>query len=1082
MMCYNKDDVEGRLFENHRKKIKMIRSILVMFIVFAMGGYLQVSAQKQIVSGTVTDQGFGRPMAGVKVMLADSSMVTVTNADGRYDILVPPQGSILFVSPGYIPVKRDIAGQSTLDVVMEGDIQELVELLDMVLVGYGAQKRTGLSTAQTSLDATAINRTFNGTVEQALQGRADAYVVANSTQPGGSMSVYIRGVNSINGNTEPLYVIDGVQISATDPFYKAGIFQANGLAGIGVMSPLSGINPKDVESIEVLQGPSATSIYGSRATNGVVLITTKRGTSGPMRVGYQVQAGVQTVNRLMPVMNLPQYATFLNDVYTISGLTPREELGDVNALSDGTSWQKSLFRNAGVQQHHLTLQGGNEKTNYYASGEYFKQQGVVPASGLTRGGFRMNVDHQANDWLKFSGTLGLSQTSDLLGAASENLVSSAIALAPDILVKNGDGSWGGADAINGYHLQHTPLNPVALGGYLHNIAKRRQAIGGIAVDARLWKGLSFRSSLNGNILNANLDYFIPDYSVGAQQFNDSFMSAIDGSQEYWNWNQLLNYEHTQGRHEVNVMLSHEAQATSFHAVNAARRSFVTTDIIDLNMGSLGTATNESDRQFWSMESYFSRVNYSYHGRYFLQAGLRADGSSNFGPGHRWGVFPSVSAAWRISEESFMKSVSFVNDLKLRLETGRTGNQGTGGVYNTLGPVTTSWGSGFAPSQYGNANLKWEQTEAYNLGLNAALFNNRVRLEGDIYFKRTNNLLMRSSLPGYLGTKGAGSVMSPMENASVLENRGFSIKLTTTNIEHGEFLWTTDFNVSGFQSKVAKLYSGTSVVERSFWYINGLQQQSVPGSSPLQFIGYQSDGLFQSIADINASPLPPDFAGNRPVPGIYSVWVGDEKFRDTNGDGIIDEKDKTAIGSPWPKLVLGMTQSFHYKNFDLGLLFTGVYGNDILNFDRYERMHANPSTINYGSNFYREQMDFARVGTDANGNPYIMNPGTNVPRITWANDGRLSSRFIEDGSYIRLKNVQLSYTMPERITRQLKYVHAIKVSGMVQNVFTLTRYKGFDPEVGQYTGQHISGAGNPVGVDYSHYPLARQYSLSLYVEF
>jgi TonB-linked SusC/RagA family outer membrane protein len=1044
----------------------------LLFTCFILMGISSALAQKQVVSGVVTDPSLGAPIHGVSVMVKDSLTLTTTDAEGKYSILVKSTDILVFSISGYISAELPVGNNTHLDVALEEDIQSLAELMDVVLVGYGELKRTDLSSAQVSLDDKQIDMTLNTTVEQALQGRAaGVYITQNTGQPDGSVSVNVRGINSVNGTNDPLYVIDGIQINTS------GAFGSN-----SAVSPLAGLNPADIETIEVLQGPSATAIYGSRATNGVILITTKRGKQGDLSIRYGFQYGIQNTPKQLPVLNQQQYAQFTNELHASAGGTSPEEFQDVSLLGKGTDWQRELFTTAPLVNHQLSISGGKEDTQFYLSGDYFKQDGITPGAGFDRGSIRLNVDNQTRSWLKLNVNLNVNQTDDKLTAQSENVIVNTLAIAPNIAVRNLDGSWGGADNANGNSVQYTPYNPVAIANLIQNKYKRRQLLGGVGAEVNLAKELTFKTSLNTNIGTASTTYFVPTYTLGQQANNIANLTITETNSSYWSWNQLLQYNKTIGDHAVGVMVSHEAQYGLVKNVSSGRMGFITTNILDLNAGNSSESSNSSTQSDWAMESYFSRVNYTFRNKYIVQAAMRADGSSNFGRDHRWGVFPSGSVAWRISQEPFMRSITPINELKLRAEAGVTGNQGNGGVYSALTPITTSWGTGFVTSQYGNHNLKWEQTTTYNIGFNLGLLQDHIHIEGDFYIKKTDNLIMKSQLPDYLGTNGNGSIASPTENISALENRGYSITVSTVNLDRNNFVWNTNFNISGFRTKVTRLYSESAIIDRSAWYMNNFTQRSVVGKAPWQFYGYQEEGLFKSVDEINASALPVGSDGKELSVGEYGVWVGDTKYKDVNQDGVIDEKDRTYIGNPWPKFFFGITNTFEYKGFDLNVLITGSYGNDIYNYMRYANSY--PNNVNLGMNVFDETMSYAQVATDAQGNPYLLNAGTQQARLVGTANGnntRISNRFVEDGSYLRLKNVQLGYTLPSSLLSKQNLVKDVHIAIGAQNLATLTGYKGYDPEVGAYVGKSMTANNQPIGVDYGRYPLTPVYTFSIHVE-
>lgn len=769
------------------------------------------------VKGRVTDDK-GDPLPGVSIIVKGTTIGTTTATDGRYTLSVPNSSSVLaFSFVGYIPKETGVGNKTVIDITLAVDTKALEEV---VVVGYGEMKRADLTTAQTSVSAKEIGRTVNTTIEQAIQGRAaGVYVTQNSGQPGGGISVNIRGVNSISGSNEPLYVIDGVQIPGQTASFGA---QSSS-------NPLAGLNPADIESIEVLQGPSATAIYGSRATNGVLLITTKRGKAGDTKISYGYQFSLQTAPQPITVMNLQQYATMVGEYHQLAGGDTPQEFLDPSLLGKGTDWQNELFKSAPMNKHQLSLSGGNEKTTYYLSGEYLKQDGVAQGSGFNRYGFRLNLENKPRKWATIGANLAFNQTNDNLTTSQENIIANALQLTPQVPVKNLDGTWGGGDENNGAN-QFAPVNPIAIATLTTNKLVRRQFLGGLNIGIELAKGLHIRSSFNTNLGFSGSTYYIPTYAIGWARNVTASLNNGSGENTYWNWNQLLEYNKQFGKHSINAMVSHEAQYSSWKNVGASRTGFLTNDILDLNAGDVLTASNSGGSGDWAMESYLGRLNYNYGDRYIVMGTVRRDGSANFGKDNKWGFFPSLSAAWRISQESFF-NIPFINELKLRFETGITGNQGgSGGIYSPLGTGATPTTTGFLPTRYSNPGLKWEETKTNNFGMNVSFFQNRIQLEFDYYIKNTDNLLMEKPLPWYMGTNGTGAVGSPTVNIGGLQNKGFGFTLNTTNINRNGFKWESNFNISAFKTKIKSFYSESAFVDRTSWWLQDWTQRSEVGSA------------------------------------------------------------------------------------------------------------------------------------------------------------------------------------------------------------------------------------------------------------
>ena len=614
-------------------------------------------------------------------------------------------------------------------------------------------------------------------------------------------------------------------------------------------------------------------------------------------------------------------------------------------------------------------------------------------------------------------------------------------------------------------------------------------LGGLNIGLNLAKGLTFRTSLNGSVGNGIATYYVPTYNIDQWHYNT--VASLDNptySQWYWNWNQLLEYTKKIGDHSFTLMASHEAQESEWKALGAGRTGFLTNDIFDVNAGDPLTATNSGGTYPWSTESWLGRVNYNYDNRYILAATIRRDGSPYFGEDKRWGNFPSLSLAWRLSQEKFF-DVSWISELKLRFETGLTGNQGTGsGIYAPLSTGATPWGTGFLPSTFTNNKLQWEETNTKNVGLNLGLWKNRVSIEADVYKKNTSNLIMQASLPWYMGTNNSpGSVGAPLVNTGSLETKGWNLSVNAAVISNKDFKWDANVNVSQFKTKITSLNSENAFIDRSSWWMNGWTQRAAIGYEPWLFRGYVMDGIFQTVDEINNSPVPVDNSGNRrPTDPNTGIWVGDVKYKDINGDGKIDVNDMTNIGNPWPKLTGGFTNTFSYKGFELSMLITGTFGNDIYNYIAAEA--SNPNNINLSRNLLVDAMNYAKITSNSNGEAVLSNPGTNVPRISNNqissdnNYGKITSRFVEDGSYIRVKNISLSYNVPDKYLGYTKLVKGLRATVGVQNIYTITNYKGYDPEVGSYVGTGSSSNNQASGIDFGRYPLTPMYTATVNVNF
>lgn len=1057
------------------RKIKLLRISLSLGVAILLSSF--AFAQTKIVNGVVLDQNKA-PLASATVSEKGGKTV-MTDQNGAFRISVNASTTKLQVSyVGAKPIEISIAGNA--DVVANLNIAD-TKLTDVVVVGYGRSRKANLTSAQTSVTAKDMERTVNTTLEQAIQGRAaGVYVTQNSGQPGGGMSVNIRGISSL-GRTQPLYVVDGVQMQVSEDVSFGSSSSTNSLAGL---------NPADIEDVQILQGPSATAIYGSRGTNGVILITTKRGKSGDFKINYAYQYGLQTPPKSLDVMNLKQYAQMVKEYHDIAGGTTPQEFLDPSLLGEGTDWQGELFNNAALNKHQLNFSGGSTNTTYYMSGEYMKQEGVAEGSGFERYGFRLNLDNKPREWATIGANLSFNQTKEDLvttnyGDAQSPLIANALRLTPQIPVVNYNGTWGSSDPVNGAG-QYAPTNPIALANLITNNNKRRQFLGGINLGITPLKGLALRTSFNGSIGDGMSTYYTPTYNLD-QWHNNLIASLSNGSYQswYWNWNQMIEYSRQIGKHNFTIMGTHESQESEWKALTVGRTGFLTNDVFDVNAGDAKSATNQGGTYPWAQESYLARLNYNYDNRYLLTATYRRDGSPYFGQDKRWGSFPSVSAAWRLSNEKFF-NVRFISDLKLRYEFGYTGNQGTGsGIYASMNNYATGLGTGFLPSTFTNPLLQWEETQTNNIGLNLGVLNNRFTLEFDYYDKKTDNLILNAVLPWYMGTNGVGSVGAPLVNAGALSTKGWAFTINTTNIQNKNFRWESSLNLSHFKTIVDELYQETPFISRTSWWLNNWTQRAIVGQQPWLFMGYQEEGLFQSKDEIAKSAVPYNAAGPYPADPNNGIWVGDVKYKDINADGKIDEKDMTVIGNPWPTLTGGFTNNFSYKGFDLSILITGSYGNDVYNYIRAEA--SNPNNINLSRNLMVDALDYAKIkgGTT---NPTLDNPGTRIPRISNNqisadnNFGRITDRFLEDGSYLRIKNISLSYNVPVKVLNYTKVIKGFKATVGVQNVYTWTKYTGYDPEIGAYVGQGAQSNNQASGIDFGRYPITPMYTAAINVNF
>lgn len=898
--------------------------------------------QERTVTGVVTSGTDGEALIGVSVQVKERPQVgTITDFEGRYSLQARSNETIVF---SYIGFKsQEVKASKT---VVNVELEEDSEILDeVVVVGYGTMKRSDLTGSVVSVGEDEIKQSIVTSLDQALQSKAAGVsVTQNSGTPGGGISVSIRGINSLNGN-EPLYVIDGVAISGNNDSNS---------------SVLSSINPSDVVSMEILKDASATAIYGSRASNGVVLITTKQGQAGKTRITYEGYYGLQQLPKKLGVMNLREYAEYQNLRAEVIGFGERAEFADISLLGEGTDWQGEIFQNASMHNHQLNISGGNDNVKYSLSAGYLQQEGIAIGSDFERFSARVNMDNKITKWLSTGLRASVAQTTQNNTIDSGNIIRTAIEQLPDTPARNPDGSWG-AQAENMYGTYFS--NPVAEALMRENYNRGLQMYVDFFADVTLWKGLVFRAEYAGNYYYSNTYQYTPSYDYGHYvQSSTGSRGANNGSN--WTLKTYLTYNGTFGKHNISVMAGHEAQENSYETLYASRDNYLFNTIHELNMGDSSTAKNSSGRGSSAIESYYGRLNYGYDDRYLATFTVRGDGSSSFGPANRWGVFPSMALAWKINNEKFLKNVKWLNNLKLRLGWGLVGNQSASSyAYGvTMASAASIWGTGFYAGNYPNDKLKWEETKAWNAGIDLNLFDNRVEFIFDTYLKNTDNLLMQASLPSYV----SGIINSPWVNAGAMENKGAEFTLNTVNISKKDFTWRTGITISFNKNKITKLYTETAGLSGT---IDGAQTltYSTVGQPVGQYYGYKVIGMFKEESDFyqrdadgnflldkNGNRLPVALPENQHI-AKDEVWVGDYIFEDLNGDGVIDEQDRTYLGNPEPKFSYGFNNTFTYKGFDMNIFINGVYGNKLVNLFRQD--FTNPMR---NSNLLKEVTGIAHV--------------------------------------------------------------------------------------------------------------------------
>ncbi|QJX47931.1 TonB-dependent receptor [Hymenobacter taeanensis] len=1007
------------------------------------------------VSGRVVDaKGEGLP--GVTVLLEGTTLGSATDASGAYTISNVPAGSYTLVisSVGFTTSRQAITvvdGQPTQvsSITLNEDTQALKEV---VVVGYGTLSRQELTTSVASVSAPQIERQRVAGFDQALQGQAPGVqVTAPTGAPGAGINVRIRGNSSITGSNSPLYVIDGVPVLPTyDRELSVGNQKPN---------PLNSINPADIESIDVLKDGAAAAIYGVRAANGVVVVTTKRGKSGKPQVGLNAYYGVQQLRKKLDVLNARQFAEYYNESQINGGAAPG--FADVNNLPYDTDWQDEVYRTAAIQNYQLNVSGGTDKTRYYVAGGYFKQDGIILNSGFDRFNFKLNFDQQAGTKFRIGTNMNMSRTNtngsvrSELGLGNSGTVLGTLAQIPTIPVRDANGVY----ATNPFSLSDNPVGNLL---ETNNKAITNQVIGNLYGEYDILKNLKFRSSLGIDFRTQLENEFITRNYPGTSRADASTRgSGRTGTtqQTIWLWENTVTYNPNLGeKHSLQLLAGQSVQESNRFASNASVRGYASNAVPYLSAGTerLGTSSYEEE---WGLTSLFARAIYSFDDRYLATLSLRQDGTSRFD--QHYGYFPAVALGWRISKESFFPQNTPVSDLKVRGSFGINGNQELGYTYqrfsaysagsNYAGSAGTIQG-GIRPDRIGNRDLKWETSKQYDLGLDLGLFNDRLTFNFDAYRKRSNNLLL--SVP--LAPSTGAEQLSIIQNVGTVENKGLEFALATTNVqgENGGFNWSTNLNASLNRNKVIDL--GTLVndqnqlVDRTIINSNSITKKGQPLGV---FYGHQVQGIFQSADEIKAAPTQP---GN-PKPG-------DIRFVDVNGDGKINNDDRTIIGNPNPKVIAGVTNTFTFKGLDLSVFFQGSFGNDIYNANR-QALESLTGPVN-------QLTTVLDRWTPSNTN-------TNIPRAVFNDpngNGRFSSRWIEDGSYVRLKNLTLGYTLPTTLINKAR-IASLRVYVSGQNLITWTDYSGYDPEVSADPFSSTS-----IGRDFGVYPQSRTYTVGLNANF
>ncbi len=1049
------------------------------------------------ISGRISDGDTGEPLPGVSVLVKGTTQGTITDTDGNYKITVDESAVLVFSFVGYKTQEVTVGTNSTLNIVLASDVTALSEI---VVVGYGTQQRRDITGSVASISSQDIKNIPVTSFENAIQGQlAGVQVSETSGEPGAGPTIRVRGLGSISAGNEPLYVVDGFPISKNvDVGVQGDLFRRRAAFRPPTSNPLATINPNDIESIEVLKDASAAAIYGSRGSNGVILITTKKGTrEGKPTVNLDVYGGVQSVANKIDLMNSQELTSYVldsrNNAYIQN--VPGADINDSNAQRnqkaldaglapsanyriaddylnpDGTDvdWQDLIFKSAALQSYNVSVAGGSEKISYFVAGGYYSQDGIIENSGFDRYSFRVNLEADVLPKLKMGLNLNPSFTNlDRLPAGSPyfarppGIVYSALVHSPTINPYNADGTPNQSDNQGFLFTEDgegagfsSASNPLAIIDAIQDDLSQNRTLGNIYAEYELMEGLTFKTYAGIDVNNFNRTFFRANSLLFRTATSGEPYAQSSASQSVnWISENTLNYEKSfAGSHNLSVVVGYTAQKETIDLNQVIAENF-SDDLVPTISGGQVTAGNSISEE-WSLNSILARANYSFKDKYLVTATIRSDRASRFGEGNKTGTFPSISAGWRLSEEPFLQNVAFLSDLKLRVSWGQTGNFliGNFAAIGLLDPFNYVLNdvlvNGIAPSTLSNDELRWEKTNQVDFGLEFGLIEDRVFGTIDWYKSTTSDLLLQVQVPSSLGFTNA------LQNIGEVENTGWEITISSKNLV-GEVTWSTDFNFATNDNEVTELgASGDPILSSGG---AGIRHITRIGDAIGSYYGYVVDGIYQSQSDIDSAPVDTQAPDARP---------GDFRFKDVNGDGVIDPGDRTVVGNYLPDFTWGITNRVSYKGLDLSFLFQGVEGSEVLNLTR---RHLGNGEANFNS--YAEWNN-RWISASEPGNGSI----PRADRLTGnhGNNNRPSSFQVEDASYIRLRNVTIGYNFPSDILGN--YVQNLRVYASGTNLFTSTDYLGFNPEVNNQN--QIPGV---QGEDYGAYPLSRVFTFGVNVTF
>lgn len=1016
------------------------------------GNNAHFKQQKQI-TGTVTSATDQSPLPGVSVLVKGSSRGVTTDENGRFLIEATPNEVLVFSYIGFISTEKTVGAVANINVSLQEDSQSLDEV---VVVGYGTQRKVDITGSVAAVKAEELTQRPAQNVNQALSGRiAGVNAATNSGRPGGRTKVRIRGFSSINATNEPLYIVDGI------------IFTED----------ISTINPSDIESVDVLKDASSTAIYGTRGANGVIMITTKRGKKGQSQINYDAFMAINTMARKQDVLNSREWmgieelgyknaekydptgfasGKYENPIekrqkYAVGNTLGNRELftPDGQPLYD-VDWQDLLTRTAISQSHNLSFTGGSDKSNYGLYLGYYDDQGIIVNSFQKRYSARAVIDHNVRDWLKVGGTLGFSNNTERRqddGVGGNIPPRMMIEMVPFIPYQYPDGTYGRREDYNGLE---TGDNPRAQADEITRLYRRNVFTGNTYAKITLMEGLDFTSTIGVNLKDENQPYFVSTLSNFDGGLGRAFARIDAMSSFFWQWSNHINYNKTFGDHSINATLGTEAQ--KYEILNwQASANDISDDYYQWNNLETGSTPMPPTSSVvnYQMASYFARANYGYKDRYLLTVTGRFDGSSRFGENNKFAFFPSIAGAWRLSEEDFLKENNTISNLKLRLSYGQTGNSEIDSYLSNANLQVGNYAfggrlaSGTVTSTLPNQDLKWEKTTQYNAGIDLGLLNNRINIEVDAYLKKTSDLLLAAPVPASSG------YTTLMTNIGDMENKGIEFNISSLNIDRDDFSWSTSFNFSYLKNKVTALGTNNEDVFMNPSFIGSNSNILRVGQPVGTFYGLVREGTWGTSEAEQAAR--------------YNRLPGDIKYRDINDDGQINDADRTLIGKGIPDFYGGFFNTFRYKNFDLTVELQYSYGNDVFRMSQHSSEDRTGIANSYASvlNAWTEE-----------------NQNTPIAQIRGAGvryDSLLDSHKVEDGSFVRGKNLMLGYNLPTEFLSKIK-LSKLRFYASVQNFFLITDYSGYDPEVTTYDDTFAQG------IEFHDYPKPRTFTFGLNATF